>query len=93
MRKEKFMKDVERLITKYPEEFCEESVSYFNDLQAAKEEKELITEKGKAILKTMRELDRNVSVKPQILWLAAQRIVIRFGRTTCECHKQKRGKE
>lgn len=63
MRKEKFMRDVERLIKKYPEEFCEESVSYFNDLQEAKEEKELITEKGKAILKTMRELDRNVKAK------------------------------
>lgn len=63
MRKEKFINDIARLIKKYPEEFCEESITYFNDLQEVKEEKELITEKGKAILKTMRELDKNVKAK------------------------------
>lgn len=63
MRKDKFMQDVERIISKYPEEFCEEALTYFEELKGGSAEKEPITEKGKAILKTMRELDRPVKAK------------------------------
>lgn len=64
MKKEKFIKDVENVMNKYPDEFCEDAREYFEALKEVKSEnKELITEKGKEILRTMRELDKMVKAK------------------------------
>ena len=61
--KEKFIKNIETLIEKYPDEFSEESISYFNALKDVSTEKETLTEKGKDILRAMRELDKMVKAK------------------------------
>ena len=64
MKKEKFIKDVENIMNKYPDEFCEDSKEYFEALKEVKtDDKEIITEKGKEILRTMRELDKMVKAK------------------------------
>ena len=61
--KEKFIKNIETLIEKYPDEFSEEAISYFNALKDVSTEKETLTEKGKDILRAMRELDKMVKAK------------------------------
>ena len=61
--KEKFIENVEKLIEKYPNDFSEEAISYFNALKEVNNEKETLTEKGKEILKAMRELDKMVKAK------------------------------
>ena len=61
--KEKFIETIETLIEKYPNEFTEEAISYFNALKDTSVDKETLTKKGIEILKAMRELDKMVKAK------------------------------
>ena len=59
--KELFIKSVEECIENYPEKFNDEALKYFEEFkQVTEEKKELFTENGKAILKYLQSVDKEM---------------------------------
>lgn len=63
MSREKFIQEVEKAIEMNPSLFSKESLDYFENWKEVSSTETVITEKGKEILKTMRELDKMVKAK------------------------------